>query len=124
MKRKMKVAYIAHPVGGNVDENLNKISALCRKINLQEPGTVPFAPYFSDCHSLDDTIVSERERSIRNDIELMTRGFIDEVRLYGDKISSGMASKIELASRLYIEIKPMSRILLAEFEKRWPHLCK
>lgn len=122
MKHKMTVAYIAHPIGGDVDRNLKKIVSICRVINLQEPEVVPFAPYFLDCHALDDKVALERQRGIRNDIELMTRGFIDEVRLYGDKISSGMASEIELASRLHIKIKPMSDKLSAEFRKCWPHL--
>ena len=105
----MKIAYIAHPVSGNIQENLKKIAEIGREINLLELDVVPFAPYYFDFHSLDDDIPEERERGIRNDIELMSRLFIDEVRLYGDRISTGMVHEIKLARKLNIPIRAMTK---------------
>ena len=104
----MKVAYIAYPIGGNVSENLNKVIKIIRSINLYEPEVIPFAHYFVDCHALNDDIPEERERGIKNDIALMKKGFIDEVRLYGDRISEGMSHEIELAHKLGITVRPLS----------------
>lgn len=104
----MKVAYIAHPIGGDIQGNLDKIKAIGREINLHEPNIVPFAPYFFDCHCLDDNNPKERERGVRNDVALMKKGFIDHIRLYGDRISTGMQHEINLARMLEIKVIPMT----------------
>lgn len=104
----MKIAYIAHPISGDISGNLEKIRLIVRKINLEELDVVPFAPYWIDCHALDDNVSEERYRGIRNGIELMRRGFIDEVRLYGDKISRGMRYEVQLAEDLGIPVVGMT----------------
>lgn len=115
----MKVAYIAHPISGDVKGNLKLIESIGRKINIEEPDTVPFAPYFFDCHCLDDDIHKERVRGILNNRELFKKGFIDELRLYGNRISSGMMHEISLAKELGIEIKPMTEETRIEFYKHY-----
>ena len=100
----MKIAYIAHPIGGDVKGNIDKILAIIRDINLEEPDVLPFAPYIPDCLCMDDSVPAERERGIKNDHELFYRGFIDEIRLYGDRISKGMIAECDLARVLEIPI--------------------
>ena len=104
----MKVAYITHPISGDPEGNTNKIIEIVRSINLLEPDVVPFAPYLVDCLALNDNILEERERGIKNDIALFRKGFIDEVRLYGDRISMGMTHEIDLALKLGIKVRPMT----------------
>ena len=113
----MKIAYIAHPISGDIAGNLKKIEAIGRDINLTEPDVVPFAPYYFDCHSLDDNIEAERERGIKNDIALFKKGFIDELRLYGDRISSGMEHEIKLCQEHYIDIVPMTEETYTQYYK-------
>jgi hypothetical protein len=100
----MKIVYIAHPVGDDVKGNLEKIRQIVRNINLTEPEVLPFAPYYLDCLALDDNNPEERARGIKNGTELLKRGFIDELRLYGDRISAGMRAEIQLASVLNIPV--------------------
>jgi hypothetical protein len=104
----MKVVYIAHPISGDITANLAKIAKIGRQINLEEPNVIPFAHYFFDCYSLNDDISEERERGIKNDVALLKMGFIDEIRLYGDRISNGMKHEINIAHDLGIDIKPMT----------------
>lgn len=99
----MKVAYIAHPIAGDIKGNLQKVIQIGRQINLQEPDTIPFSQFF-----FDDTIPEERQRGIKNDTALLKKGFIDEVRLYGSQISKGMKLEIELAHELEIPVIPMT----------------
>lgn len=106
----MKVIYIAHPISGDVKGNLEKIRLIAREINLTDPDIVPFAPYWFDCHVLDDTNPEERTRGIKNDIEFFRRGIIDEVWLYGDRISQGMAEEVSLADSLGIPVVFKMRI--------------
>lgn len=111
----MRIAYIAHPIGGDVKNNLAKIRKICKKINQEENQVVPFAPYFLDLLILDDSIPEERARGIRNGTELIRRNFIDEIRLYGDRISPGMWSEIRLAIDMGIKIQPMTRETTKQF---------
>lgn len=104
----MKIVYIAHPISGNIKGNLNDVKNIIKGINIQMPDVLPFAHYFVDCHALNDDIPEEREKGIKNDIALLEAGFIDEMWLYGCRISSGMRAEIELARKLNIPIKSMS----------------
>lgn len=98
----MRIAYIAHPISGDIAGNLEKIRQIARHINLTEPETVPFAPYWLDCHALDDNVPEERERGIKNGKRLLAMA--DELRVYGDRISEGMRHEINLAIELNIPV--------------------
>jgi hypothetical protein len=110
--RIMKVAYIAHPIGGDVEGNLRRIAEIVRHINLNEPETVPFVPYYADCVAMNDADHSERERSIKNDHEFFRRQVIDELRLYGNRISNGMQAEIDLAKMYNIPIRAMNEDMI------------
>lgn len=90
----MKIVYIAHPIGGNVEENLADLRRIIRDINLTHPDVVPFAPYYSDVVSLHDSIPSERERGMRNNTAILGSGIVKELWLTGNKISNGMSAEI------------------------------
>jgi hypothetical protein len=100
----MKIVYIAHPIKGDVFNNSLKVRKIIREINLTQSDILPFAHYLVDLLCLNDDTPSERQRGINNDTALMKAGFIDEIWLYGDRISNGMKHEIELAKVLYIPI--------------------
>jgi hypothetical protein len=93
----MKIVYIAHPISGDIHGNLEKIRLIVRKMNLEHSDIVPFAPYWVDCHALDDTVPEERARGIKNDTAFFQKGVIDEVWLFGDRISFGMQLEMDMA---------------------------
>ncbi len=111
----MKIVYIAHPISGDIEGNLQKIIEIVRVINLSEPDVLPFAHYWVDCHALNDNISEERDRGIKNDIALLKAGFINELWLFGDRISVGMKHEIELAKELNIPIIAKSVETVNEF---------
>ena len=78
---------------------------------------VPFCQFFFDCFTLDDDIPAERQRGIKNDITLLNKMFIDQVRLYGDRISTGMREEIKLAHTLGIPVVPMTEDTRKEYEE-------
>ena len=104
----MKIIYIAHPIGGDIKRNIQKVLEIIRGININIPEVVPFAHYVVDCYALDDSVPEERMRGIKNDIALFRAGFIDEVWLYGSRISEGMKAEIKLAKELNIPVISMS----------------
>ena len=112
----MKIVYIAHPIGGNVTENLCKIRDIIREINIHNPGVVPFVPYFADAMSMDDSIPAERSRAIKNNMELLNRkGVVDEIWLYGHTITKGMRQEVETAIMNKIPVVASSPELYNEF---------
>jgi hypothetical protein len=113
----MKISYIAHPVSGNIEYNLQEIKNIVRKINLTEPETVPFVPYYIDLIALNDNNPKERERGIKNDIAILKSGMVDEIRLYGSRISNGMFEEIKLAVELKIPVVPKTKETKIEFKK-------
>jgi hypothetical protein len=102
----MKVVFIAHPISGNVKNNIEKIINIIRNINILRDEIIPFAPYITDCMALNDANPYERRRGISNTTALFNKGIIDELWLYGDYISSGMVDEIKLAHELSISIIP------------------
>jgi len=106
-----KIVYICHPVSGDVKGNMEKIRDISRSINLSHPDICPIAPYFLDCHAMDDNSRVERSRGIRNGIYLFDRKVMDEVWLYGDRISKGMNYEILKAHDMGIPVVPKSEEL-------------
>ena len=115
----MKIVYIAHPIGGDVENNLKDLVRILRIINLNiHPAKkyefkgaesypsfdfsniIPFAPYYADIIALDDSKPLERKRGIENDIALIKSGAFQECWLTGDKISFGMQEEIKLFTLL------------------------
>lgn len=100
----MKIVYISHPISGDVRANLSRLRQIIRHINKKYPDVLPFAHYFVDLHALDDSIPEERAKGIKNDEALLRAGFINEMWLYGDRISAGMQHEINIANELGIPI--------------------
>lgn len=109
-----KLVYIAHPISGNIEENLKDLIRILRIINTNShpilnmvPDSfydfeyiIPLAPYYADILALDDNNPEERARGIENDIALIKTGVFDELWLTGNKISFGMNEEIKLFQSL------------------------
>lgn len=100
----MKICYVAHPIGGDIEKNLADLRRIVRKINIERPDVVPFVPYYADVVSLDDDVPEERARGIQNDIAVLRSGIVQELWLAGERISAGMAAERELAMELGIPV--------------------
>jgi len=99
-----KIVYIAHPIGGDVENNIKKVISACREINLTDQNVIPFVPYLSDLYALNDSIPIERERGLANGLFMLKKGFIDEIWLYGDRISNGMRAEINICLEFGIKV--------------------
>ena len=105
----MKIVYIAHPIGGDVVGNLEKITSIVRNINRTQPNIVPLVPYYADCLALDDTNPEERARGLQNGQAILKSDAIDELWLFGDRISDGMLREICTAALRDIPIIPKTQ---------------
>lgn len=101
----MKIVYIAHPIGGDVEGNLKKLQEIYEYLSFQYDGEiVPFIPYYATVNSLDDRSPDARMMGMRHNKEFFKRNIIDEMWLYGPKVSSGMALEIEWCREYGINI--------------------
>lgn len=113
---KKRIAYIAHPIAGNVAENLKSLRRVIYNINTYEKDTVPFCPYYADVVTLDDRDPLQRSIGIANNHTLLTRpGVVDELRLYGETISEGMKEEILIAHTMNIPVLCSSQKLYNEY---------
>jgi hypothetical protein len=114
----MKIVYIAHPIGvfggTSLEENIKSVIQICRDINLNMHEYVPFVPYLSDLYSLEDSVEDERERGLKNCITVIEKGFIDELWLYGNRISNGMWFEIKKCLELNIPVFAKTKETLIE----------
>jgi hypothetical protein len=103
-----KIVYIAHPIGGDLTGNLEKLLKIIRNINLTMDSIVPLAPYVADVFSLDDTKPAERYRGLLNDYAVLCSGMISELWIYGERVSPGMRTEIELTHKNGIPVYAMT----------------
>ena len=99
-----KVVYIASPLSGDVEQNLQFARQACRYAISE--GVVPFAPHLLYTQMLDDSDPEERQLGI--DMGNRMLKLCDELWLCGDRISPSMAGEKDLAERLDIPVRSVS----------------
>ncbi len=98
----MKTVFIAHPIAGDIQENVKKVLAICEEIHSKD--LIPVAPYLVSLQYLDDTVKEDRELGVLANLECFHRKYIDELWLFGNRISEGMRAEVDLARQLNIPI--------------------
>lgn len=101
---KRKLIYVASPLRGNYEKNMAKARQYCKYVANR--GHIPYAPHLLFTQFMDDTIPEERAAGIAMGKEMLKR--CDELWVFGEVISEGMASEIELAKELGIPIRSIS----------------
>ncbi|MBC7654366.1 MAG: hypothetical protein H7098_07830 [Oligoflexus sp.] len=100
---KKQIIYIAHPISGDVNENLKSIKNIYRYLSLKNK-VIPFIPYIATIESLNDNNQKERLIGFSHNEAIFKSGIIDQLWLYGGIISEGMKIEIEWANDLGIPI--------------------
>lgn len=96
----MKKVYICAPLAVNVKGNLEKAKRYSEY--ALRCGAAPVTPHFYAL-CLDDSIPEEREMGMAAGLSLLW--FCDEVWVFGDETSEGMAQEIKLARNLNIKVR-------------------
>ena len=96
----IKKVYICSPLGGDVRENLEKAKRYTKYALLC--GTAPVVPHFYAL-CLDDSNPKEREIGIAAGLSLLW--FCDEMCLFGDEVTEGMAAEIQFCKNLNVKIR-------------------
>ena len=96
----MKKVYICSPLGGDVEGNQKRARKYARYALLC--GTAPVVPHFYAL-CLDDNNPEEREIGMEAGLSLLW--FCDELWLFGDAVTEGMAAELRLCKNLHIRIR-------------------
>lgn len=99
-----KTVFIGHPIGGDVKVNAEKVLNICKEVHTKH--IIPVAPYLVSLQYLNDEIVEDRELGMEANHECFLRGYVDELWLFGERISEGMKGEIALARELGVPIIP------------------
>ena len=100
----MKTVFVAHPITGDIEVNMKKVLAFCEQIHTKD--IIPVAPYLVSLQYLNDEVVEDRQLGIDANLECFRRGYVDELWLFGDRISKGMNGEILLAREMSIPVVP------------------
>jgi len=117
-KNSKKVVFIGHPVSGDVKGNVEKILSICKKIHTKQ--LIPCVPYLASLQYLKDEVSQDREMGIQSNLECFHRKYVDELWLFGDRISKGMKQEIELALEMEIPVVPKTKGTKEDLKKFRP----
>lgn len=99
-----QLTYIASPLSGDVEQNLDFARQACRYAIAQ--GVTPFAPHLLYTQMLDDGDPAERELGIEMGNQMLE--LCQELWLCGDRISAGMEGERNTAEELGIPVRQIS----------------
>ncbi len=108
-----RLIYIASPLSGDVEQNLDFARQACRYAIAQ--GATPFAPHLLYTQMLDDSDPAQRQLGIDMGNQMLE--LCKELWLCGDRISPGMEGERKLAGELGIPVRRIStqEILSVDF---------
>ena len=99
----MKKVYVCAPPGGNVESNLKKVRTYTEY--ALRCGTAPVVPHFyAEC--LDDSLPKEREIGMAAGLSLLW--FCDEMWVFGNTVTEGMAAELQFCKNLNIRIRKIT----------------
>lgn len=106
----MRKVYICAPLGGDVEGNLKRVREYARY--ALKCGTAPVVPHFYAL-CLDDNVPEERELGMAAGMSLLW--FCDELWIFGDEVTEGMAAEIQFCKNLNVKTR---HIRESEIRKR------
>ena len=97
----LPLVYIASPFAGNPERNAARARMYCRF--AVDKGCVPLAPHLHSPQFLDDGDAEQRALGLK--FALLLLGKCDELWVFGERISEGMAAEIEKAKKRSMPIR-------------------
>ena len=95
------LVYIASPYAGETEDNISRAKGYCRF--AVSKGVIPLAPHLLYPQFMDDDDEDQRILGLRFAIALLCR--CDELWVFGEKVSAGMAKEIEKAENRGMRIR-------------------
>ena len=109
------MVFICHPMTGDIEGNTKKVVEICRSIHSKD--IIPVFPSFTTRRYLTPD-PADRELARIMIEEYFRRRVIDEVWIFGDRLTAGIKREIRLAIKYGIPVVAKTReteIALSEF---------
>jgi hypothetical protein len=90
-----KTVFVAHEISGDIAGNIKKVIAICRVLHLK--GIIPIFPSFIWRQYFTGITPEEKVLIGKVNEEYFGREMIDEVWIYGPRLSDGIKEEIRLA---------------------------
>ena len=103
----MKLIYVASPLSGNVEANIEYAKEACRAVI--NSGYAFFAPHLLYPSVLDDAVPAERKLGMDMGLTMLAK--CDELLAFGPRISKVMEAEIRMGKKLHM---PVYRVMLAQ----------
>lgn len=100
----MDAVYICSRYRGDIEANTEKARRYSRF--AVEQGVVPIAPHLLLPQFMDEA--TEREAALSAGLEILSR--CDEVWVFGDEVSGGMAAEVACAEKLGMKIRRIRNV--------------
>ena len=97
----LPLVYIASPFAGDTERNTERARGYCRL--AVSKGYIPLAPHLLYPQFMDDEDKKQRELGLRFALTLL--GKCDELWVFGERISHGMAQEIAKAKKRNMPIR-------------------
>jgi hypothetical protein len=97
----LPLVYIASPFAGDPERNAKRARGYCRL--AVSKGYIPLAPHLLYPQFMDDEDKEERELGLR--FALILLGKCDELWVFGERVSSGMAQEFAKAKKRNMPIR-------------------
>lgn len=114
------VIYVCSPFASDREANAKRAERYCRFVWSR--GGIPLAPHLLFPRFMDDTNEKEREAGLRMGRKLLT--LCDEMWVFGDRISTGMAAEIAEAAGRFIPIYHMDDATALLVEAKEAQRCR
>ena len=95
------LVYVCSPFAGDTETNINRARGYCRF--AVSKGTIPLAPHLHFPQFLDDGDKEQRELGLF--FALVMLSHCEEIWVFGERVSNGMAREIAKAEKRGIPIK-------------------
>jgi len=96
-----RIVYVCHPYAGDTAGNIEAVREICRE--LVQEGLLPIGPQIYLPQFVDES--TERETALSMCTQLVE--LCDEIRVYGDRVTSGMFREIDHAARVSVPVRWM-----------------
>ena len=110
---KRKLIYVASPLRGDYKLNMARAKQYCKMVVDQ--GFIPYAPHLLFTQFMDDSDPVQRAVGMGMGKEMLKR--CDELWVFGDTISEGMAAEIKLAEAIGMPILYINGVITEETPK-------
>lgn len=118
----MRLIFMAHPVRGNVKENIRRAKQWVRRIEETYPDVAVQAPWIVECEIWDDSDEIQRRKGIARNKAVIRK--CNALWLVDSRVSPGMAEEAEFALLCGVPVSRVPEVHTIQMGFDWSELAE